>query len=368
MRLSAASALLGASLVSGAVIPNNTLAAPTPLDKIPTHKHKVIQPAELFNALKSKGIEVLHNITAPLIEDLRDALKKSPNGEFKANTLATAATCTNPRQRTEWDSYSQDDRHAYVNAINCLRSRPASGQFPPAGNRYEDLVRLHQSVTPNVHDNAKFLVWHRYFMWVFEDILRTECGFDRNLPWWDEGRNTGRFAASSVFSGEYYGAIAIGGACVSDGVFSNSNLNIGPGDGFQPHCLSRAGDSGYTGQINEDLVNAVNSWPEYRDMAYYAEGTYHAYGHLGVGGVQADKYASPGDPWFFLHHAYVDRNFANWQGGDANTRTNTINGNDINGNPLTMDTIIYMNGLRPDIAVREIMNVLGDRLCYTYQY
>lgn len=368
MHISFATALLGpALLVSGAAIPNNTLAAPIPSDQVPKHT-KVIQPAELIHDLAEKGLALLNGTLLPTILDELRPAKLNEDDEMVSVAAANTGSCTNPRVRIEWDSYSNDDKHAYVNAINCLRGRPASGMFPPAGNRYEDLVRLHQNLTPSVHDNAKFLIWHRYFVWVFEDMLRTECGFDRALPWWDEGRNGGRFASSSVFSGEFFGEVAIGGRCVSNGVFANSNLNIGPGTETRPHCLNRAGASQWTSQLSEDLVNQVNSWPDYKDMAYYAEGTFHAYGHLGVGGVQEDKYASPGDPWFWLHHAYVDRNYANWQGMDANTRTGYINGNDINGNPLSPDVMVYMNGLRPDIRIRDILDVRGEKLCYTYQY
>jgi tyrosinase len=119
-----------------------------------------------------------------------------------------AATCSNPRVRIEWDSYNNDDRQAYVNAIKCLQSRPASGQFQQSRSRYEDLVSLHQNLTPNVHGNSKFLLWHRYYLWMFEDILRSECGFDRALPWFDETRYAGRFADSSIFSDQWYGGIS----------------------------------------------------------------------------------------------------------------------------------------------------------------
>jgi len=360
MHLSFATALLGpALLVAGAAIPGtNVTSPPVPLEKLP--KHKVIRPEELVHALADKGLAFLNGT-------LLNPLKPKPKDDFRVAAAATGS-CTNPRVRIEWDSYSNDDKHAYINAINCLRSRPASGMFPPAGNRYEDLVRLHQTLTPNVHDNAKFLIWHRYFVWVFEDIMRSECGFDRALPWWDEGRNTGRFSASSVFSDEFMGPVAINNNCVTSGAFANSNLNIGPTTENYPHCLSRAGNIQWTSQLTEDLVNQVNSWPDYKDMAYYAEGTFHAYGHLGVGGVQEDKYASPGDPWFWLHHAYVDRNYANWQGMDPNSRLHYINGNDINGNPLNLDVYVYMNGLRPDVPIRDIIDVQGEKLCYTYQY
>lgn len=124
------------------------------------------------------------------------------------DTSSIFATCSNVRTRIEWDSYSNSDRQAYINGIKCLQSRPASGQFSQSRSRYEDLVSLHQNLTPNIHGNAKFLLWHRYYLWMFEDIMRSECGFDRALPWWDETKYAGRFAESSIFSDQWYGGIS----------------------------------------------------------------------------------------------------------------------------------------------------------------
>lgn len=128
------------------------------------------------------------------------------------------STCSNPRIRREWDSYSNSDRQAYIDAIKCLQSRPASGQFRQSRSRYEDLVALHQTLTPNVHGNAKFLLWHRYYLWTFEQMLRSDCGFNRELPWFDETRYAGRFGASSIFSSQWFGSVNIGGQCVTNGV------------------------------------------------------------------------------------------------------------------------------------------------------
>jgi tyrosinase len=132
-----------------------------------------------------------------------------------------AATCANPRVRVEWDNLSNGDRQNFINALQCLMNRAPSGQFPQAKSRYEDLVALHQQLTPNVHLNAKFLIWHRYYLWTFEDILRTECGFTSPLPWFDETRYAGRFSQSSIFSNQWFGAIAVGGNCVTNGVSKN---------------------------------------------------------------------------------------------------------------------------------------------------
>lgn len=135
-------------------------------------------------------------------------------------TMSTLATCSNVRVRQEWDSYSDSDRQAFISSVRCLMQRPPNGQFSQSKSRYEDMVALHQTLTPNVHLNSKFLLWHRYFLWTFEQLLRDECGFDRNLPWWDETRYSGRFAQSSIFSSQWFGSANIQGRCVTDGVSS----------------------------------------------------------------------------------------------------------------------------------------------------
>jgi tyrosinase len=151
-------------------------------------------------------------------EEIQRLSRQKQGPEPEAPAFSIAATCGNPRTRIEWDNASTAQRTNYVNAIRCLLNRPASGQFSQSRNRYEDLVALHQNLTPNVHGNHKFLVWHRYYLWVFEDMLRAECGYNAGLLWFDESRYAGRFSQSSIFSSQYFGGIALGGNCVRDGV------------------------------------------------------------------------------------------------------------------------------------------------------
>lgn len=83
----------------------------------------------------------------------------------------------------------------------------------------------------------------------------------------------------------------------------------------------------------------------------------------------ADVYASPSEPFFWFHHTFVDRAWRIWELADPNNRYDSIDGTDVNGNPLTLDTVIVMGGIRPDVTIREIINTLsGDVLCYRYNY
>lgn len=184
----------GASIISARVPASpGELAPALPLHQFETHKFTTLfTPEDIRNRVFEKN-----DTAAPEASSFRTF-----------DTVGVAATCSNPRVRIEWDSYSDSDRQAYVNSIKCLQSRPPSGQFQQSRSRYEDLVSLHQNLTPNVHGNAKFLIWHRYYLWMFEDIMRSECGFDRALPWWDETRYAGRFADSSIFSDQWFGGVS----------------------------------------------------------------------------------------------------------------------------------------------------------------
>ncbi|KAI0107424.1 Di-copper centre-containing protein [Hypoxylon sp. NC0597] len=299
----------------------------------------------------------------------------SPAGT--TGTIGTLATCdrNNPNIRFEWRNYSADDRKAFVNAIKCLMDKPSSGNFQGAQSRYEDLVSVHQQLTPNIHQRAVFLPWHRYYVSVFESLMREECGFDRAMPWWDETLDAGKFAQSDIFTDAYFGPLPAKtsdgqGTCIESGTFANTTLHVGPGSGFQDHCLSRAVDESLTGTVTASFVQDCNSRTSYDDMRGCQELGPHAYGHNGIGAVMAEVQASPGDPVFHLHHLFVDHSFRIWQNADA-SRTTTINGcADANNpcTPITMDYVLTSNGLRPDTTIANVMDTLGGYLCYRYDY
>lgn len=81
-----------------------------------------------------------------------------------------------------------------------------------------------------------------------------------------------------------------------------------------------------------------------------------------------DVYASPSDPVFFLHHAFIDRNFRIWQNMGGNPRITTTGGTDAAGNPLTTSTNVNVYGFRPDVNIGSILNTVGPTLCYKYNY
>ncbi|KAI0538702.1 hypothetical protein GGR58DRAFT_282505 [Xylaria digitata] len=292
--------------------------------------------------------------------------------------------CANPAIRFEWDDYSASDKQAFVSAIKCLIDRPASGKFQYSKSRYEDFVRLHQSYAPNIHSQStsaqthKFLLWHRYYVWAFEQVLRDECGFNRAMPWWDEKKWAGRFAQATIFTTQYFGTLPGPtngrGTCVTNGAFAGLQSNLGPGQTVNnPHCVQRAVNEGVTSQTGVDSYNTCLARSTYPDFHSCVEFTFHAQGHNGVGATMADAIASPGDPAFFMHHLYVDYVFRKWQLG-ALSRRSTISGCATNNGctPLTLDTMIYLSNICgakcPDLPVRDVLRTLQGHFCYKYNY
>ena len=146
-------------------------------------------------------------------------------------------------------------------------------------------------------------------------------------------------------------------------------MNVGPGKSAtnQYHCLARNNNNGDTINVNTNIVNGCQQLKDYQDFAKCAEQGAHAYGHNGVGGVMRDVYASPGDPVFWLHHGMVDRHFRIWQNADS-ARLSYIDGTAAGGTPLTLDTSIVLNGLMPNMKVRDVMNTVASPMCYKYIY
>ncbi|KZM23764.1 Tyrosinase [Ascochyta rabiei] len=379
MHISIATALSAATLVSGAAIkrqnvPSESVPLTSLFPALPlsifeqTAGHTLTLEEAIAGVNLTEKINDLAGKVEDKVEDTLDNLDNLIAPNMKVKVAAAAATCSTVRVRQEWDSVSTSDRQNFVDALKCLMGKAPSGQFAASKSRYEDFVALHQTLTPRVHQNAKFLLWHRYYLWTFEQILRDDCGFTGPLPWFDETKYAGKFSQSSIFSSQWMGGIALNGNCVTDGQFANLAINVGPGTGNQPHCLARNGDSAKTINTGQSMVDACNSRATFADMASCSEGGAHAWGHNGIGAVMLDVYGSPADPTFWLHHGFIDRNFRIWQNQNAGVRTTTIDGNDIDGNALTLDNTINVYDFRPDVKIRDILDTAGPTLCYKYNY
>ncbi|TLS31353.1 hypothetical protein PpBr36_02685 [Pyricularia pennisetigena] len=305
----------------------------------------------------------------------RNDTEEAP-GKVGHSTEKTGAggPCTQPAVRPEWRNMTEQGRRDYVKAAKCLVDKPSEGRFKGSHNRYEDLVWVHHQMTDQLHGYAQFLPWHRRFVNVYETVLRDECGYRGPMPWWDETRDAGNFAGAPVFTPEYFGTAPVRtregrGGCITDGVFAGMLVHIGPGTAFEEHCLSRAVDESLTSEVSQATINQVHRQDNFESFAGLIEGWPHAYGHNGVGAVMSDVGPAPGDPIFFLHHAFIDRNWWRWQNVDRDTRVYELAGKSNDRNKrITLDYVLTMRGIQPDVTIQDVMDTYGETLCYSYDY
>ncbi|KZL65283.1 tyrosinase central domain containing protein [Colletotrichum tofieldiae] len=261
--------------------------------------------------------------------------------------------------------------------------------------------------TSVVHNVAAFLPWHRYFVSVYEKMLRDECNFNGDMVYWDWTLDWERPDAAEVFepisgfggNGNVSGALTVGQArCVVDGPFAGLQLQYFDDTSQKPHCLSRnfnnavqPGTPGYKeGQLDgapyrPEVLKKVLAEKTYDGFRAALEDGPHNAIPLGLGGDFAaftapnGNHPLPGpirqltyfyeDPLFFLHHVQLDRLWWMWQEAALSERLMQYNGmRNVSGVevPATLDDVLPMTGLSHSATVRDVMDIRNGLLCYTY--
>ncbi|KAL0948838.1 hypothetical protein HGRIS_008961 [Hohenbuehelia grisea] len=252
---------------------------------------------------------------------------------------------------------------------------------------------------PQIHLVGQFLPWHRRFVSTYETALRNECGYTGAQPYWDWTKDADRahsivqspifdpifgFGGNGIDIPGYDGAFHnmsfipgwTGGGCVTDGPFASYNLSIGPGTLVTNHCLTRSFNTFALDFITSKQVANTTKQPTFEQFRVELEGTpvtsdfkVHDGGHLSVGGEMNDRWSSPGDPLFYLHHGNLDRLWWLWQSKDLKKRLKDISGRTSIDPPfvnVTLDFKLNLGVLAPAIPIRDVMDVRNSPLCYQY--
>lgn len=207
-----------------------------------------------------------------------------------------------------------------------LRDRSAANPNDPRGW----LVQANIHAISCSHSNWWFVSWHRAYLWYFEQILREASGDPTlTLPYWNWTDNP---TFPQVFMGS--------GNPLND---PNRNLPNTPADPAfvgQPEIdtILNTSDFGTFG-------GAESPSPRVRTRAGMLEGVPHNYIHRYVGGDMANQNTAARDPIFWLHHANVDRLWAEWAArnpGQSPTSANWLNAPfqffDVTGTVVTITT------------------------------
>lgn len=197
----------------------------------------------------------------------------------------------------------------------CARARKRDKYAPNSCTLQETHVADQK---PGTHNTARFLVWHRFYLHIYEEALRNDCGYSGNLPYWDWTKDLQHIYNAPIWGSDdiSFGTNGTGdtspvpgelrGSCVTDGPFANMTLHY-LGLKEQEHCFSR-------GFASEDLLHNLTSWlrpqiieklllmPRYEDFNSYLE----HYTHLAIPGIiQGDlvTFTSPNGTLYEHIHA-----------------------------------------------------------------
>lgn len=104
----------------------------------------------------------------------------------------------------------------------------------------------------------------------------------------------------------------------------------------------------------------------------------------------SDPIESNGDPLFYLHHAYLDRVWWQWQEANLTARLTDISAQNIpdqsildiaglsapvneltdyngdNGNVTTLNHVLFIQNLVPNVTIADIMDIRGDVVSAEY--
>jgi len=360
-------------------------------------------------------------LTGMVAGDAVQDLEKKGRPNIDAQ-LAKSKTCTkaNLKVRKEWGDISATDKKAYIAALQCVLERPSKldkTKFPGAKSRYDDFVVVHMNQTQYIHGTGSFLSWHRYYLWAFEQTLKTECGYTGSHPYWDWGRWAQDPEKSPIFDGSdtslsgngkktqhrasAFAPAGNGGGCVETGPFKNMTVHLGPvspaidpapkanprsdGYGDNPRCLRRDISNYLSSRYSrtQDIVALISNSRDIGTFQNVMQGAggfgggggmgVHSAGHYTIGGDPAgDFYTSPNDPAFWVHHGMIDRTWVIWQSQDLNTRLNVIAGGTsmmgFGSKQQSLDDLVDLGVVGDKVyKIRDLVSTVDGPFCYVYE-
>ncbi|GGK35116.1 hypothetical protein GCM10010124_29750 [Pilimelia terevasa] len=201
--------------------------------------------------------------------------------------------------------YRYDDPRAnfpsFIKALFALKTAPGPGDV---GNLYDWYVQRHSYFAWNTHAHGanSFLPWHRRFLMEFEADLRThnpDKSVEVSIPYWDWYVDP---MGAELFTVDSFGP-AVEPEENGKGFFDENvwPINVGVVSGRR---LTRR-----LNKMPELMKRSGANYTRYREAL---EINPHDEIHMAFKG-QMMTAASPNDPTFWLHHAQLDKLWAEWQ-------------------------------------------------------
>ncbi|PPQ90273.1 hypothetical protein CVT25_013098 [Psilocybe cyanescens] len=272
--------------------------------------------------------------------------------------------CRNLRKRYEWYQFlwrtlNDTQKADYIREVRYLQTSPARNPvFQEAVTRFDEFQAYHLQQGDLIHHVGQFLPWHRYWLQLYENALRNECGYQGRNPLNKRILPPNIPLDELVFPDKWRG-------CIHDGSFANYTVRLGPGKQITTHCVVRQIDDTYAAYLNSKAIAELMQCPTFAIFRYQLEGMpettnhrIHDGGHLSVGGEMSNQYSSASDRVW------------NWQQQNS-SRLCEISGNTSFGAPpyteVTLDFPLKMSSaIGPTIPIWQTMNIYSEYNCSTY--
>jgi tyrosinase len=193
--------------------------------------------------------------------------------------------------------------HDFVDAIHHIQKNVNSSRFP-GYSKWDEWAKLHGMNFDQIHDKAHFFPWHRQFLWEVETEMRKHKPHIV-MPYWDWTFDAAKPGDSIVMKSTWFGPATRG--CVQTGKFANFKVQY-PSAG----CLQRQFSRSRTWTSREELRGLISMSKNYNELVQSVRIFPHGTPHVTIGGHMGQG-SSPNDPLFFLHHAFVDKMWYDWQ-------------------------------------------------------
>ena len=176
--------------------------------------------------------------------------------------------------------------------VTALQSVISRGEYQQVGNFHGSPMNICGTSSCCPHGTPDFLPWHRLYMVQMEEAL------GEPLPYWDWTRDS---QLPSLWEGVR--------APIREGHQSLGGPDCPTGD---PQFVRRNPNTNLNVNLLRDLTMAAFMETDFEGFSA-AISQPHNLLHVSVGCDMSTLETAAYDPIFYLHHAYVDRQFAFWQ-------------------------------------------------------
>ncbi|RKP13147.1 hypothetical protein BJ684DRAFT_4157, partial [Piptocephalis cylindrospora] len=216
--------------------------------------------------------------------------------------------------RKEYRDLTEDEQERFFSAVQTLMTPSTPGR----PSQYDVFVKDHHKYSAYGHKSPAFFPFHRIYIRGFERALQT---IDPSvmLPYFDWSIDSQAPEASILFTDAHFGGNGDPNheRCVKTGRFTSYEpyYPVKLLKGRTKRCIRRKFNRGkHVGAFLpiEAIAKIINDAKSFVALSKKVELQPHAAFHNGMGLTFRSMW-SPQDVLFFLHHAFIDKIWEDWQ-------------------------------------------------------